>query len=151
MIFVILAVVWVAVLVPPYVRNRADARPTDSIRRFRRQLAILGRAAPGSAPRLTLVTEVPSTRRSRAALRKRRKQVLVGLLAGMGITLVLGLVPGLRAVLALHGLLDVACAAYVALLVRRRREAERASVTYLPTAPSAPAEPALLVVSSAGS
>ena len=53
MVLLILAVVWAAVLVPPWLRNRADARPADSITAFRRRLSVLERTGPpGSAQRL---------------------------------------------------------------------------------------------------
>jgi hypothetical protein len=152
MIFLILALVWLAVLGPQYLRNRADARPTDSIRAFRRQLAVLGRTAPVTAvPALSLVP--PSTRaRSRATARKRRRDVLVGLLAAMAATLVLGLVPELRPLLVVHLVLDVLCAGYVALLVRRRRAAEDAAlnVAYLPTTSATTVEPTVLLEGAGG-
>lgn len=149
MVFLILALVWVAVLVPQHLRNRAEDRPTDSIRAFRRQLAVLRRGAPVAGPALALV---PASRaRSRALARRRRRQVLVGLLCGMAATLVLGLVPALRPLLLVHLVLDGLCAGYVTLLVRHRRAAEEArTVVELPVPASCLSEPEPLV-SSAGS
>lgn len=46
MVLVVLAIVWVAVLVPPMLRSRAESRPADSISAFRRQLTVLRRTAP---------------------------------------------------------------------------------------------------------
>jgi hypothetical protein len=134
MVFLILALVWLAVLGPQFLRDRADARPTDTIRAFRRQLAVLGRNAPVEAgPALALVPP-PRSARSRAAARRRRRVILQGLLTAMGATLAIGLVSGLQALLVLHLVLDGLGAAYVALLVHRRRAAEGAArnVTYLP-------------------
>jgi hypothetical protein len=46
---VVLALIWVAVLVPPVIRARSEGRPADSISAFRRQLTVLRRTRPGSA------------------------------------------------------------------------------------------------------
>ncbi len=43
---VVLALIWVAVLVPPGIRARSEGRPADSISAFRRQLTVLRRAHP---------------------------------------------------------------------------------------------------------
>lgn len=48
-VFVILAVVWAAVLIPPMVQNRAQARPGDSISAFQSQLSTLQRRTVGDA------------------------------------------------------------------------------------------------------
>ena len=42
----VLAVVWAVVLIPQYLRNRAESRPADSIGTFAKQLAVLERACP---------------------------------------------------------------------------------------------------------
>jgi hypothetical protein len=46
LVLVVLAIVWVAVLVPPMVRARAETRPAESISAFHRQLTVLRRTAP---------------------------------------------------------------------------------------------------------
>lgn len=46
MVLVVLAVIWGVVLIPPYVRSRAESRPGDSIGSFRRQLGVLQRTGP---------------------------------------------------------------------------------------------------------
>ena len=46
MVLVVLAIIWVAVLVPPALRARAEGRPGDSVSAFRRQLVVLRRAGP---------------------------------------------------------------------------------------------------------
>ena len=47
MVLVILVLVWIAVLLPPALRARAESRPADSISAFRRQLTTLRRTRPG--------------------------------------------------------------------------------------------------------
>ncbi len=49
MVLVVLAIIWVAVLVPPALRTRAEGRPGDSISAFKRQLRVLRRTAPQSS------------------------------------------------------------------------------------------------------
>jgi len=150
-VLLILAVIWAAVLIPPLLGARAEARPADSIGDFRRQLSVLRRAAPAAMPPAHTMgppTAVASNvvpigplqpahvrdavRRQRTL--KRRRDVFYALLSSMGGTLVLGLVPGMGVLLALHVLLDVLFVAYVALLLRMRNEtAEREmKVRFLP-------------------
>ena len=49
MVLVVLAIIWVAVLVPPALRARAEGRPGDSVHAFRRQLTVLRRTGPHSS------------------------------------------------------------------------------------------------------
>lgn len=144
LVLVILAVIWAAVLVPPYLQNRSDSRPADSISNFRNQLNVLERRsgnsvpshlAPARQPQATAV-RIDRSRVARADVRKRRRDILVTLLAAAGLTLVLGLV--MTPVLLLHLVIDVLLVAYVALLVRQRRLAEErsAKVRYLSSAPT---------------
>ena len=49
MVLLILAGIWIAVLVPPFIRARAEGRPGDSIHNFRRQLTVLRRTGPHRA------------------------------------------------------------------------------------------------------
>lgn len=143
MVLVILAVIWAAVLIPPALRNRAEGRPSDSITAFRRQLAVLDRSGPRlpRSSRYDLTAPVRGAQSrvgvrpaavSRASLarhetRRRRRDVLVALLAVAGATLLVGAVPTLRWVWVAHVIVDVLLVAYVALLVRQRNlAAERA-------------------------
>lgn len=156
-VLVILAVVWAVFLLPQLVRARAE-RSTDSIGAFRRQLSVLERTSPvghGSVTRLPSalhprphVSTAPTIRppaanRTRGArrhqpglalARKRRRDILGGLLVAMAATLVLGLVPALRLMLGLHLVLDLLFVAYVALLVRARNLAveRELKVRFLP-------------------
>ena len=49
MVLVVLAIIWVAVLVHPALRARAEGRPGDSISAFRRQLVVLRRTGPNAS------------------------------------------------------------------------------------------------------
>jgi hypothetical protein len=162
-VLLILAVIWAAVLIPPLMGARAEGRPADSIGDFRRQLTVLRRAAPASMPpahtMATMGNVVPIVPVEQLQLRatasrqrtlKRRRDVFYALLSAMAGTLVLGLVPGMRALLGLHLVLDALFVGYVALLLRMRNEtAEREmKVRFLPQAGPAP-EPLLALRRSA--
>jgi hypothetical protein len=162
----ILAAMWAAVLLPPWLRNRTESRPADSIVSFRKQLSVLERTTPGTtvaAPvtrigALSGMTMQGSTagQLSQSApislreAQKRRRDILFGLLAAMGGSLLIGLLPGLRVMLGLHLLLDLLFVGYIALLVQARKAAEERSmkVRYLPANVRTP-EPALLLRRSA--
>ena len=165
MVLLFLAVIWVAVLVPPMLRARAEGRPADSIGTFRHQLSVLQRTAPGMvapantlrspmgpyrpiAPGLAIRSVSPEAAR-RARTLKRRRDILFGLLGAMGGSLVLGLVPSLRVLWGLHVVLDALFVGYVVLLVRMRNvAAEREmKLRFIPSAPAP--EPALLLRRSA--
>jgi hypothetical protein len=157
----ILAAMWAAVLLPPWLRNRTENRPADSIVSFRRQLSVLERTTPGTtvAAPVTRIGALPPAPSPGAGVmpvlslreaQKRRRDILFGLLAAMGGSLLIGLLPGLRVMLGLHLLLDVLFVAYLALLVQARKAAvERdMKVRYLPGSAGVP-EPALLLRRSA--
>lgn len=160
MVILILAVVWAVFLIPQALRARAESSPADSIGAFRRQLSVLERTGPAptrSVARFPASPAVPNpyavARPSAAVLnrsqaRKRRRDILCGLLAAMGGSFVLGLIPPLRVMLSLHVLLDLLFIGYIALLIRARNAAmERdVKVRFLPTHSS---EPALLLRRSA--
>ena len=48
LVLVILGLIWGFVLIPPYLQNRRESRPSDSIAIFRRQLHVLERTTPGA-------------------------------------------------------------------------------------------------------
>lgn len=142
MVLLILGAVWAAVLVPPALRARAESRPGDTIVHFHSQLNVLrktGGFAPIPVPDKRAQVRyararVPSLRARTHLVRKRRRDVLVGLLAAMMATLLLGMVPALRPLLVLHLVLDACFVAYVVVLHRLKNLAsERArKVRYLP-------------------
>ena len=140
MVLLILAAVWTAVLVPPALRARSEARPGDTIGHFHSQLNVLrktGGFAPIPVPLASFAyarARVPSVSARAELSRKRRRDVFTGLLAVAGATLLLGLLTGSSFLLALHVVVDLLTAAYVALLLRVKNvagERER-KVRYLP-------------------
>ena len=124
MVLVVLAVVWAVVLIPPWLRSRAEGRPADSIGAFHRQLTTLERtgpeAAPPRSPRASHALPAAHPPNTRARLQKRRRDVMLVLGGAMFSTLLLSFVPGLRPVLVLHAIVDVLFFVYVALLIRLR-------------------------------
>ncbi|HET7489343.1 MAG TPA: hypothetical protein VFJ85_15540 [Acidimicrobiales bacterium] len=153
-VLLVLAAIWGAVLLP-YVRQaRFESRPADSIGNFRRQLSVLRRTgptvqavrpvklptyaatmAPPQAQRRHLHSWSPESAR-RARTLKRRRDVFRTLLVAMGSTLVLGLIPAFRPVLAVHLLCDLLFAAYVVMLIQARNTAAERDMKlrFLPTA-----------------
>jgi hypothetical protein len=149
LVLVILAVIWAAVLLPPFLQNRSESRPADSISTFRSQLSVLERHSVGagrspqapqalrtSSPVSVAVrrSSIDHARLARMAAKKRRRDVLVTLLASAGITLALTLV--LPQVLFFHLAIDALLAGYVFLLVQRRKIAEERAVKVRYMAPA---------------
>lgn len=91
----------------------------------------------------------PAARSTVSGVRKRRRDVLVGLLGVAGATLVLGVIPPLRMLWVAHLITDVLLVAYVVMLIQIRNQvAERElKVRFLPSAapmPSMHSEPSLV-------
>ena len=144
-VLLFLAIVWAVFLVPQVLRARAEKTPSDSIGAFRNQLNVLDRMAPGApvrAPRSLAhgSAAVPMHRpvgvrrvSQKELVRRRRTNILVGLLASMGLTLVLGVLLG-GMLLLVHLSLDLLFVAYCGMLVRARNLAteREMKVRYLP-------------------
>ena len=164
LVLLILAVIWAAVLLPPYLQNRSESRPADSISSFQRQLSVLERRAgnineqpraastmyraPASQALAPVVYrhQAAPTRLNRSDAKRRRRDVLFTLAGGVAITFVLALFLG-GPVWGLNLLVDVAFVAYVVMLAQAQKlAAERtAKVRYLPRRSAPQAEPALLL------
>jgi hypothetical protein len=154
LVLVILGLIWAAVLLPPYLQNRREHRPGDSIASFRHQLAVIERATPEGRARSTTRLEPrfdaprfapthsayapvrtqrpvsPAARRPvnpQAEIRKRRKDVFLTLLGAAGVTFLLALVMG-GSVWMLQLLADVALVGYVGLLVRFQQVASERDI-----------------------
>jgi hypothetical protein len=125
---VILAGVWAAVLVPPFLRSRREGRPGSSVMSFRAQLSTLERATPGSRLHPLPGAGGVGPRVDLAPLdaRRRRRDVLVGLLGATAATFLLAVLFGGVFTL-LFVVTGGACGAYVyALRQRHLRSLERA-------------------------
>lgn len=167
LVLVILAAIWAAVLVPPYLQNRRETRPGDSIATFRSQLSVLERTTPGGrsgnlarldvgryeAPRYVPAARRPQTASQvamrRAEARRRRRDVFLTLLGAVAVSFVLAVALGGSTVWMLQLLVDVAFGGYVlALISMQQQSVERdQKVRYLQPAPQmrrAP-EPQLLL------
>ena len=161
LVLFILAVIWAAVLLPPYLQNRSESRPADSISSFQRQLSVLQRRAGTVVPQSRLTTG-PSPRAARAAgisrsgsaqpfrmtrsaARKRRRDVLSTLGAAVLLTFPLAVIMG-GPVWGLQVFCDLLLAAYVLLLIQSQQRAaeQEAKVRFLATGSERAApEPAL--------
>jgi hypothetical protein len=157
LVVLILALLWIAVLAPPLLRSRAEGRPSASVSSFRRQLSSLQRTAPLSGVRINqprsavriapgayspaaqhgrsstqvLNRSLSGTQRQlaarRAAQRRRRQNVLAGLVGFAVFTAAVGFGLGVRLAVGVNLVVDFALAAYIYLLIQMRRaEDERA-------------------------
>lgn len=133
MVLVVLAAIWAAVLLPPYLQKRRAFHPHASIGDFRNQLAVLQRTGDPYAP-APLRTPVGRAM-SRTDAQRRRRDVLMTLSAAAVLTLLLAFVAG-GAVWLLHLSVDAALLGYVAMLMQvqqQRQVASRGNVRYLAT------------------
>lgn len=148
MVLFILALIWAAVLLPPYLQNRSNSRPADSITSFRNQLSVLGYRSTGASPQRPAPPQsqapspyrpmsayppgyaqpmyVPLNGMTLAEARRRRREVFYTLVGAAVLTLVLALALG-GSVWVLHLAVDLVLGAYVTLLVQvQQRQVERA-------------------------
>jgi hypothetical protein len=160
LVLFILAVIWAAVLLPPYLQNRSESRPADSISSFQRQLSVLerragtatpssDRPATGAAPRAARAAGISRSsmatfRMTRAAARKRRREVLFTLAAAAVLTLPLAVIMG-GPVWVLHLVCDLMLGAYVLLLIHSQQQTaeQETKVRYLAGRQGRAPEPAL--------
>lgn len=156
MVLLVLAAIWAAVLVPPYLQKRRATHPSSSVVDFHQQLAVLqrtGRALDGAplqegyairSPRPSgpAPARGPLGHGSLAArpamarpdVLRRRRDVLITLASAAALTFVLAFALGGNVWL-LHLVVDAALLGYVAMLLQikeSRRTPMRANVAYLP-------------------
>ncbi len=124
-----LGIMWVAFLLPS--RGRRTS-PSTSVEDFERRMELLAQAEAQGGPGRWIITPrkgvrfVGPTERKRARAKERRRRVLMFLLESIGLSFLIGLVPPLRAIWTVTGLLTSLLLAYVWLLVAlKQREAER--------------------------
>jgi hypothetical protein len=133
MVLLVLAAIWAAVLLPPFLQKRRAFHPHASIGDFRNQLAVLQRTGDPYAPARPAPTV--GRRMNRTDAQRRRRDVLTTLAAAAALTFVLALVAG-GAVWLLHLSVDAALLGYVAMLMQvQQQRPARANVRYLPPQP----------------
>ena len=160
LVLFILAVIWAAVLLPPYLQNRSQSRPADSISSFQRQLSVLERRAGTAAPTsvdpagssfraaraagIARSTSPAPMRLTRAAAKRRRRDVLFTLAAAALLTFPLAVMMG-GPVWGLQILCDLLLAGYVLLLIQSQQRAaeHETKVRYLSRGQANAPEPAL--------
>ena len=125
-VFLLLAMIWVVVLVPPAVR----------VHQARRQ-AFLGSFGwlPDDPP--------PPPHRHSSAVQRRRR-IAGGLLLAMAATLLMGLLPTFRVLLVVHLFLVDSFLAYIALLAHQANRAGKARAVVVPASPDLPRRAALI-------
>ncbi len=121
-VILLLAVIWAGVLVPPAVRVHAA-----------RKDAFLDSFDDDRGP--------PPHSSSRSAPVQRRRRIAGGLLAAIGTTLVVGLLPTFRVLLVVHLFLVDSFLAYIALLAHAANRAARTAAP-VPVAPEPAPAPA---------
>ena len=121
-----LVIMWLTLLRPS---QRRSPSPSSTVGHFERRMELLAQAeAHGSAGRWIItprkgVRFVGPAERKRSRARERRRQVLVFLLEAIGITSLIGLVPPLRVVWGLTGILVGLTLVYVYLLLTIKQRA----------------------------
>jgi hypothetical protein len=144
------------VLLPPWLQNRREARPSDSISTFRQQLAVLERATPGhlgdNVTRLDPYRAMAPLRDSslaivglcRSDVVRRRRDIFITLLGAAGVTFLAAVVLG-GPVWMLHLTVDALLFGYTAMLIQLQQRAvdNERKVSYLPRS-SAPSPELLL-------
>jgi Flp pilus assembly protein TadB len=138
-VILVLAVLWIAVLVPPILRARGQQSRSDSVGDFHHKLSSLGHANGHRAR----PSRVSSTRpifvprgagpATMSATQKRRRDVLFVLLAVVAATFLLAVVTRSMPFIALQILADVVLVGYVYLLIqyKNRTQEQRSKVRYL--------------------
>ncbi len=155
MVLVILAVVWAVYLVS-WLRSRTETRSVNSISSFNRHLSVLERAGPagtrgdfgtaraqvGLAP--SAHQDVVRPRRALSPAKKRRKDILTGLLVATGTTALAAVVMGGVFRIAFVAAF-VLLVAYVVLLAQsqRRIQEQRNKVRYLAASPGPAGTPSV--------
>lgn len=140
LVIVLLLLAWAVVLVPSILGPRIVSSPIDGVRSFERSMGILESARRGQEHppgRWVMIPKglnaAPQRRRNRVI--RRRRQNFQRLVLAAAATLLLGAIPGLRALWMAHLAIDAALALYVLQLRRwRLAELQRARVVHpLPT------------------
>ncbi len=143
-VFVVLGLIWAAVLVPPVLRARAERR-AEFIDSFRAQMGALG-SNRVRADREAVVGAARARRPPTVNPVKRRRDIVGGLLGALIGSLALGAIPSLRAVWVLHLFLLNLFIGYLALLAHQRRQVQVRRLAELRRATGRVREPVLAPV-----
>jgi phage shock protein PspC (stress-responsive transcriptional regulator) len=143
LLLAVLGIIWCGFLMPTG-RRRG---PTQSIDEFERRMELLANAEVNGTTGRWIVTPRKGVRflgpqeRQRARARERRRQVFVGMLEGIGLTLLIGAAPPLRVVWYVSAALGSLLVVYVWLLLTMKAHEARPQDQV--RAVHAPARPAL--------
>ena len=133
MVLAILGVMWVLVLLPPWLRGRREGRPGASISSFNRHLSTLRRTGRSAshfrrpAATANLPVYVASHDARARAVRERQRDVQVGLGVAVLAFAGLGVGGGIRPFTFLGGISALAYALYQLALLSEQRRAELSS------------------------
>ena len=145
-VFVVLGLIWTAVLLPPILRARAERR-AEFIDSFRAQMGALGKKARPEAHEAAaeVAPQAPPGAQVRRPVNpmKRRRDIVGGLLGALIGSLVLGAIPSLRMVWVLHLFLLNLFIGYLALLAHQRRHLAARHRVDRPRRAANPPEPVL--------
>ncbi len=129
-IFILLAGVWAMLLIPSFFDSRRQA-PINTTQNFARDTARLGAVRAAAAE--------PAVARRRQVLARRRR-ALIGLVAAALTTLTIAIVTGSLLMLGLNLVVDMALAAYVAMLLQIKQFSGTQPVPLHPAQQAAPEE-----------
>lgn len=116
---ILLAAVWGALFLPALLRTRRSASPIVSVGMFRTSMRALSGGRSGRW--VVMPLDAQDKERMRRETVARRRKTFLALLWTAGASLILGLIPGLRFLLTIHLMTDLALAGFVAYLIWDRR------------------------------
>lgn len=122
---ILLAAVWGSLFLPALLRTRRSASPIVSVGMFRTSMRALSGGRNGRW--VVMPLDPQDKERIRREAIARRRKTFVALLWAAGASLILGVIPGLRFLLTVHLLVDLALAGFVAYLVWERRTGPQTS------------------------
>lgn len=145
MVLVVLAAIWAAVLLPPYLQKRRAIHPSSSVVDFRHQLAVLQRTGDATADRGLGRPMSARVHMTRSEAMRRRRDVVATLATAAVLTFLLAVALG-GSVWLLHLTVDAALLGYVAMLmqIQQQRAQVRSTVRYLPAQHQSSTQQALL-------
>jgi hypothetical protein len=118
----LLAVLWAAVLLPVLLSARQNTSITGSVGTFSRSMRALSsnHTQPSMGGRWVLTPKTVNDEEDRKMTILRRRRIFVSLLGTFGITLFLGLLPGLRTMLWASFVFAIILGAFIAYLIQEK-------------------------------